>query len=272
MSDAPQEQQYPPLTSLPAVQRRVLGVMIEKALTVPDSYPLTLNSLITGCNQKNNRHPLSNYDDGDVQDAVEELRKIGLAAVVYPDSGRTERYRHYFRRRFSNLSEPQVAIMAELLLRGRQTVGDLRARAARMAPAGSLDTQDQLRHELNGLMELKFIQSDGPLDRRGVEVDHKLYEAREGRTTMVQREHFDEPPAAQVRNEIVRNETVRHEPARGETASVAATVTRSDAGLEGRVKALETQCRELTVALTEVRGELGRLTNVLEDLKRAYGL
>lgn len=261
MPDTPQEPQYPPLTSLPAVQRRVLGVMIEKALTVPDSYPLTLNSLISGCNQKNNRHPVSNYDDGDVQDAIEELRKIGLAAVVYPDSGRTERYRHYFRKRFSNLSEPQVAIMAELLLRGRQTVGDLRARAARMAPPGSLDTQDQLRHELNGLMDINFIQADGPLDRRGVEVDHKLYEPKEARA-MTPREHFDEPPVAPVRVETPR----------GETASVAATGTRTDAVLEGRVKTLETRVGELNSALTEVRGELSRLTNMLEDLRRAYGL
>jgi uncharacterized protein len=257
MADAPQEQHYPPLTSLSAVQRRVLGVMIEKALTVPDSYPLTLNSLITGCNQKNNRHPVSNYDDGDVQDAIEELRKIGLAAVVYPDSGRTERYRHYFRKRFSNLSEPQVAIMAELLLRGRQTVGDLRARAARMAPPGSLDTQDQLRNELNGLMEIKFIQADGPLDRRGVEVDHKLYEPKEGRAAMVQREHSDEPVAA---------------PARVETASAPMTSPRPESGLEGRVKALETRVGELNSALTDVRAEMSRLTGVLEDLKRAYGL
>src|SRR6478736_2927008 len=124
MNDMPEDPQLPPITSLSAPQRRVLGTMIEKALTVPESYPLTLKALTTGCNQKSARHPLTNYAEDDVEETLGQLRELGLAAVVHTESGRTERFRHYVRRRFSELTEPQVAILGELLLRGRQSVGD----------------------------------------------------------------------------------------------------------------------------------------------------
>src|SRR5258708_2574318 len=182
MTDTQQEPQLPPITSLTRAQRRVLGTMIEKALTVPESYPLTLKALTTGCNQKSARHPLTNYQEADVEETLGEMRELGLAAVVHTESGRTERFRHYVRRRFSALSEPQVAILGELLLRGRQPVGDLRGRASRIAPARTLDSLEQLRTELNGLVALKMAQSDGPLDRRGVEIDHNLYQPHEGQT------------------------------------------------------------------------------------------
>src|SRR5579864_1862442 len=172
MNDSTEQTELPPLTSLSPAQRRVLGTMIEKGLTVPESYPMTLKGLTTGCNQKSARHPITNYQEADVEETLGELRELGLAAVVHTESGRTERFRHYVRRRFSTLSEPQVAILGELLLRGRQSVGDLRGRASRMAPPGSLESLEQLRTELTGLVSMKLVQSDGPLDRRGVEIDH----------------------------------------------------------------------------------------------------
>src|SRR5712671_1230899 len=110
MTDTPQPPELPTITSLTPTQRRVLGTLIEKALTVPESYPLTLKALTTGCNQKSARHPLTNYQEADVEETLGELRELGLAAVVHTESGRTERFRHYVRRRFSALSEPQVAI------------------------------------------------------------------------------------------------------------------------------------------------------------------
>src|SRR5258707_14269759 len=159
MTDTQQEPQLPPITSLTAAQRRVLGTMIEKALTVPESYPLTLKALTTGCNQKSARHPLTNYTEYEVEETINSLREMGLAAVVHTELGRTERYRHYVRKRFSSLSEPQVAILGELLLRGRQPIGELRGRASRLAPSGSLETLEQLRAELSGLAGMKLVQS-----------------------------------------------------------------------------------------------------------------
>ena len=190
----PNDANLPPITSLSKKQRRVLGTLIEKALTVPDSYPLTLNSLLSGCNQKSNRAPLANYDDADIEETVNQLRDLGLVAAVHTEGGRTERYRHYVRRRFT-LSEPQIGILTELLLRGRQAMGELRTRASRMTPRGSLDSLEQLRTELQGLLDLKLIQADGPLERRGVEIDHNLYQPQEN-ARVAWKEVADEPPAA----------------------------------------------------------------------------
>lgn len=178
MSDEMQSESLPPITALTRGQRRVLGVLIEKGLTTPDQYPLTLKSTTSGCNQKNNRDPVTNYSEDDVIDILNELRELGLVAAVHTESGRTERYRHYFRRRFT-VSEPQVAIMGELLLRGQQTLGELRTRASRMVP---IDTLPALRTELAGLVTLKMVRSNDDFERRGVVVDHDWYQPREAVT------------------------------------------------------------------------------------------
>ncbi len=114
---------------------------------------------------------MTDYSEDDVLDIVDQLRELGLVAVVHTESGRTERYRHYMRKRFT-LTEPQIAVLTELLLRGRQSVGDLRARASRMVAIESLD---DLREALRGLLAQHYLQSGGSLDRRGVEVDHNFY-------------------------------------------------------------------------------------------------
>lgn len=168
----------PPITELSKPQRRVIGVLIEKAFTTPEYYPMTLKAITNGCNQKSNRSPVVNYTEDDVMDVLEELRELGLLAVVHTESGRTERFRHYMRKRFP-FSEAQLAIMTELLLRGRQSLGELRSRASRMV---SIDSLDQLRAELTGLVEQGYLQASGDLARRGVEIDHNMYRAKEGMT------------------------------------------------------------------------------------------
>src|SRR5262245_36030606 len=261
MDEEKQPTELPPITSLSSAQRRVLGTMIEKALTVPESYPLTLKAVTTGCNQKSARHPITNYQDADVEETLGELRELGLAAVVHTESGRTERFRHYLRRRFSTLTEPQVAILGELLLRGRQSVGDLRSRASRMAPPGSLDSLEQLRTELTGLVTLTLAQSDGPLDRRGVEIDHNLYHPGEGRV-MQQRTTFeDEPPAAVAPPGAA--------PAAARQAPAAAPIPNGE--LLNRIAALETACTDLRSENSELREQLEELRRSLEDLRRSLG-
>ena len=120
-----------PLTPLSRKQRRVLGVLLEKAFTTPEQYPLTPKAATTGCNQKNNRDPISNYDEETVVQTLDELRERGYVGVLHTESGRTERYRHYLRQR-TDLTEPQLAVITELLLRGPQQLGELRTRASRM--------------------------------------------------------------------------------------------------------------------------------------------
>lgn len=274
MSDASQTEPFPPLQSLSRTQRRVLGTMIEKGITVPESYPLTLKALTTGCNQKSSRDPVTNYSEDDVLETLDQLRELGLAAVVHTESGRTERYRHYLRRRMSDLSEPQVAVLTELLLRGRQPTGDLRARASRMAPAGTLDSLDQLRSELTGLMQKGLVQSDGSLDRRGVEVDHNLYEPREERK-MAPRAFDDAPvsppsvPAAPAH--VAASITAPSRPAVSAAAPPATETTTRMAALETMCAALRSESQDLRSELTACRTQVEQLASELQQLRDALG-
>ncbi len=156
---------------LTAGQRRVLGVLLEKGFTTPEYYPLTLKALTNGCNQKSNRAPVVSFSEEDIEDFAEELRAIGWVAQVFTDGGRAPRYRHLVRKRL-DLSEPQLAILTELWLRGRQQLGELRSRASRMV---SIDSLDMLRTELQGLIDQGMVQASGELQRRGIEVDHAFY-------------------------------------------------------------------------------------------------
>ncbi len=139
MNDAANNSQVRPLDS---IERRVLGVLIEKAKTTPDSYPLSLNAVVTGCNQKSNRDPVMTLDDVQVTRALDSLLASGAVAEVY-GNGRLARYRHLAYEWLATDREPpkeEVSILGELLLRGAQTEGDLRGRASRMDHIADLDT------------------------------------------------------------------------------------------------------------------------------------
>ncbi len=111
-----------------AAARRVLGVLVEKAKTVPDSYPMTLSAIVTGCNQKSNRAPKMDLDDEDALLALDELRELGAAREIQ-GSGRAVKYRH-LAYDWLDVDGPGAAVMTELLLRGPQTSGEIRSRAA----------------------------------------------------------------------------------------------------------------------------------------------
>ena len=120
---------------LSRVNRRIVGVLVEKAKTTPDQYPLSLNALTNGCNQKSNRSPQMSLEEHQVETALENLRTQGLVAEVQ-GGGRVPKFRHYMKE-WLGVSGVELAVMAELLLRGDQTVGDLRGRANRMTPTRS---------------------------------------------------------------------------------------------------------------------------------------
>jgi uncharacterized protein len=122
---------------------RVLGVLIEKAQTTPGQYPLTLNALVVGSNQKNNREPITNLGDERTLDALDGLRKKGLAREVNLAGSRVEKYRHIAREAL-NVSTPELVVLAELLLRGPQSAGEIRARATRMHPLESLEAVEEI--------------------------------------------------------------------------------------------------------------------------------
>jgi len=135
-------------------EARVLGVLIEKEMTVPDQYPLSLNATTAGCNQKSNRHPVLSLSESEVQTQLDKLVVLGLVGRVQPASSRVERYRHNAKERL-DLGPRAVAILAELLMRGPQSRGELRTRAARMVP---IDTQEVLNESLAPLIERGFVE------------------------------------------------------------------------------------------------------------------
>lgn len=121
--------------TLTAHESRVLGTLVEKAQTTPGQYPLTLNSLVTGCNQKNNRDPVTNLTEDDVLTALEGLRGKELAREAMLAGSRVHKYRHVAREKLA-VSTGELVVLTELLLRGPQAPGELRSNAQRMMPPG----------------------------------------------------------------------------------------------------------------------------------------
>jgi uncharacterized protein YceH (UPF0502 family) len=117
---------------------RVLGCLIEKELTTPEYYPLTPNALALACSQKNNRHPVQEYNEHEVRAAAQGLAERDLCRTLYQNRSRTGRYLHRLDQEYS-FTLPEKAILAELFLRGPQTPGELHTRAARMAPLSGLE-------------------------------------------------------------------------------------------------------------------------------------
>jgi uncharacterized protein YceH (UPF0502 family) len=116
---------------------RVLGSLVEKQLTTPEYYPLTLNALTNACNQKSNRDPVVSLNESTVTDAIETLREKNLVYVFYGSTSRVPKYKHMMPE-VLRLDEREVALLCVLMLRGPQTVGELKERAGRLAAFASL--------------------------------------------------------------------------------------------------------------------------------------
>src|SRR5262249_6381070 len=136
--NVPPDCERPMNLKLDPIQRRVLGVLIEKSMTQPEYYPMTLASLTAGCNQRSNRDPVMSVSEGEVGRAVWELQQRSLVTQAEPQRGsRANRFRHEVESKLG-WSTRDRAVMAELLLRGPQTAGELRGRASRMSPFESV--------------------------------------------------------------------------------------------------------------------------------------
>lgn len=134
--------------NLTSVEARVLGVLIEKQLATPEYYPLTLNALVNACNQKSNRDPVMNIDDANVVSALDSLRRHHLVWQIVTHGSRTPKYEHNMKD-VAAFSESQIAVLCELMLRGPQTVGELRTRASRLTEFYGLT---DVEHTLKKLM------------------------------------------------------------------------------------------------------------------------
>jgi len=132
---------------LTAAQARVLGALVEKEVTTPDYYPLSLNALINACNQRSNREPVMNLDEDDVRQALHGLEAKGLAGRARNADGRVTKYEHWLGEAF-NFSRAETALLCVLLLRGPQTPGELRGRTER------LHTFEEIADVLAGIQKL----------------------------------------------------------------------------------------------------------------------
>lgn len=141
---------------LTAEEARVIGCLIEKEMTLPDYYPLTLNALVTACNQTTNRDPIMGLDESQVQRALESLKTRGWVLQVTMAGARVQKYKHTVNLKLPRLEKPGIALLCVLLLRGVQTAGELRQRTERLFAFHDLE---RVELELTGLMNY----FDGPL-------------------------------------------------------------------------------------------------------------
>jgi len=139
---------------LDAAEARVLGSLLEKEIATPEYYPLSLNALVNACNQKSNRDPVVSYDEDTVEQALEELRKKGLALRITGRDSRVPKHEQRFTEKF-NLGRREAAVVCVLLLRGPQTVGELRGRTERLY---TFDDLEGVASTLDRLAEMEFVK------------------------------------------------------------------------------------------------------------------
>jgi len=219
------------MEQLNAHEARVLGVLVEKAYTTPDQYPLTLNATANGSNQKSNRNPVVDFSEAEIVVALQGLQMKHLAGGAFPAGSRVEKWRHTATEHLG-LSDRPLAILVELLLRGPQTPGELRTRASRMSTIASLD---ELGQELAALMDKGYVQRVAPA--------HGSRAERYGQLLAPGLHPDGEPAASQAT------------PTRAVSAPAPATPASS--GLGERVEALESEVSTLRRQLNTLAERLG---------------
>ena len=158
--------------SLSPLETRVLGCLLEKERITPENYPISLHSLTAACNQTTNREPVTGYEEKTVEQALDSLRGLKLATMVRLAGSRVEKYRHNLLD-FYTLDRGEVALMCVLMLRGRQTPGELRSRTERMHAFASVqEVETSLQRLMEGSEPLVRIlpQSPGQKERRYVQL------------------------------------------------------------------------------------------------------
>jgi uncharacterized protein YceH (UPF0502 family) len=232
-------------------QRRVLGVLVEKAKTTPDAYPMTINAIVAGANQKSNREPQMELSADDVEQLLDELRALEAVTEIQ-GSGRVPKYRHHAYE-WLGVDKFELAVMTELLLRGEQTLGELRTRAARMEPIAD---QAALKPIVDSLLAKRLMVELTP-PGRGQLVSHGLYKERE--LTELKAQFAGHVPAAGTSGDA---------PAAAASAWQTATPTRpsgTPTAASGAVSA--DQFAELNVEVAELRAEVARLKDAVSRLE-----
>jgi uncharacterized protein YceH (UPF0502 family) len=219
------------LPVLSLLETRVLGVLAEKQRTVPDSYPLTLNSLLSGCNQKSSRDPVMEASEAEVIVALDSLRSLSL--IVESSGGRASRYAHNIER-VLHIPTQSTALLTMLMLRGPQTAGELRINCERLHKFADISSVESFLVELNeraaGALVLELPRQPGSRENRWM---HML---------------SGEPVVSE------------HTSAQASTAPSSDVTVGEIAALKANVAKLETEVGELRVMLARLYKELGVAT------------
>jgi hypothetical protein len=222
---------------------RVLGCLIEKELSTPEQYPLTLNALVAACNQKSNREPVVNYPEAMVSAAVTSAKTKGLVRFVHPSHGRSViRYAHLLAD-VLGASERQLALLAVMILRGPQTTGELRIRTERMAEFSDLADLERELDRMAGL-DLSLVEQ---IPRRPGQSADRFRQLLGG----------DAPEAATYSQSSVYTPSVQS--AQGARPS-AASITQEP----NRISRLQEE-------ISDLRSELSELRDQFADLRRQLG-
>jgi uncharacterized protein YceH (UPF0502 family) len=230
-------------------ERRVVGVLAEKGKTTPEYYPLTVAAIVAGCNQKSNRDPITNYDQDDVEDALQSLRKKG-ASIMVEAGGRVPRWKHTLYD-WLKVSKAELAVLIELLLRGPQTEGELRARVSRMESLPDLAALQAILEALTPRGLVVYLSPPG--QKRGVMLTHGLYHPEELEKV---RQAFAATVAAGGDEEAL----ARVSAARGELSAGAMT------------PAWATEIAAVRAEVDELRNRLETVAAELRELKSALGV
>ncbi len=238
--------------------RRILGVLVEKAKTTPDNYPLSVSSLVAGCNQKSNRDPLMQLNEDDVTEALESLRALGAVREVQ-GSGRVSKFRHSAYE-WLGVSGQQAAIMTELMLRGPQTAGELRARASRMEAFADLETLLDVVDELQSKGLVIALTPPG----RGQTFAHALYEFDElqkirGLFGAVESSAIAKTPPSAVRDTPEQKSTAEADsrPPAANHHEASSEVANVDPAHSQLLAQLADQVAALTARISRLEQELG---------------
>jgi uncharacterized protein len=256
-ASTPRERRWQPLA---AIDRRVVGVLAEKAKTTPDVYPMSLNGICTGCNQKSNRWPLVQYEPSEVEESLDRLRELGAVGLV-EGYGRVQKYRHYLYE-WLGVDKAELAVMTELLLRGDQTVGELRARAARMEPITDLAALRPVVESLKAKGLVISLTAEG----RGHVVTHALYKPRELEALRAKHESAAAPDAAGGEEPAI----ARPAPQAG-AVPTGAREEAVRAAAHRELAELRNEVAQLRSDLDEVRAAQQVLADEVRSLKDALG-
>lgn len=272
---AGEQREYPGRGStLSLIERRVFGVLIEKAKTTPSAYPLTLNAIITACNQKSNRDPVMQLDEPAVETALETLRRVGAVGIIQ-GAGRVDKFRHYAYE-WLGVDKLELSVLCELLLRGPQTEGELRSHVSRME---SIPDLPALRTVLDSLESKGLLRRLTP-PGRGHTVTHSFHPPRELERIQTQFQalattSYDDNEPGNAEESLQPSRTAsRGLPTPQVTASRSVSgIPAASASSEtlNRVSELEQQLKEARAEIDTLKEEVQALRADLSNLKRDLG-